>query len=121
MNQENQPETGEPNAVRLVLSTFPDLDCARQIGTLLVDAQLIACINLIPSVESIYRWEGKRIEDSEVLGIMKTSEFALPALEERFINEHPYEVPEFLVLGPDSGSKAYLDWIKESVRKEENS
>ena len=118
MNQKKQLETSEPGAARLVLSTFPDLECARQIGTLLVDAQLIACINLIPAVESIYRWEGELRTDSEVLGILKTSEFALSELEQRFTEEHPYEVPEFLVFCPDSGSDAYLEWIKKSVKKE---
>lgn len=121
MNQENQPETGEPDAARLVLSTFPDLESARQIGTLLVDAQLVACINLIPCVESIYRWEGKLNSEAEVLGIMKTSNPMLPELERRLTKEHPYEVPEFLVLGPESGSKTYLDWISQSVKNEKNS
>ena len=121
MNQEIQPETGEPNAARLVLSTFPDLESARQIGTLLVEAQLVACINLIPAVESIYRWEGKLMSEAEVLGIMKTNVFALPDLERRLIKEHPYDVPEFLFLDPESGSKPYLDWIHQSIKTQKNS
>ena len=120
MNSENQLKSGQDSAARLVFSTFPSLECARQIGTLLVDSQLIACINLIPGVESIYRWKGEVTKDSEVLGIMKTSELALPILQQTLVREHPYEVPEFVVMCPDSGLQAYLDWIEESVKNQKN-
>jgi periplasmic divalent cation tolerance protein len=103
---------------RIVLVTFPNLETARQIGSHLVESQLIACINLIPAVESLYRWEGKVNSDQETIGILKTTKSCLITLEETFLEKHPYEVPEFLVIKPDSGFDGYLKWISESCRKQ---
>lgn len=105
------------NEVRIVFVTFPDLETARQIGTLLVESQLAACLNIIPGVESIYRWEGKINQDKEVAALIKTTESSLPQLERNFLEKHPYDVPEFLVMKPDSGFQGYLDWVRESCQK----
>ncbi|RYD26684.1 MAG: divalent-cation tolerance protein CutA, partial [Verrucomicrobiaceae bacterium] len=77
--------------VLVILCTFPDSGQARQIGTLLVEKQLAACVNLLPAVESIYRWEGKTETATEVLAIFKTTEAAYPAFERALITLHPYE------------------------------
>ncbi|MGY8640021.1 MAG: divalent-cation tolerance protein CutA [Verrucomicrobiales bacterium] len=98
--------------IRIVLCTFPDLDKARQIGTLLVESQLAACVNLVPQVESIYQWNGETRRDSEVLAIFKTHEFLISKLEAELIERHPYDVPEFLVLPVDSGAEGYVKWIR---------
>ena len=97
--------------MKVVLATFPDIDCARQIGTVLVESQLIACINLVPAVESIYSWEGKLVTDQEVLGILKTNDKQLLELEAKLTELHPFEVPEFIIIDPEGGSQAYLDWV----------
>ncbi len=99
--------------VVLVLSTFPSIEEARQIGTLLVEKQLAACVNLVPGVESIYRWQGKIETSAEVLAIFKTTVARQPQLSEALAAQHPYEVPEILVLEPSAVSQAYAAWVGE--------
>jgi periplasmic divalent cation tolerance protein len=102
--------------VRLVLSSFPDQETARRIGRVLVEEGLAACINLLPGVESIYRWQGKVEEGAEVLGIIKTTAGGLQALERRLAALHPYEVPEVVALDPSAVSASYAEWLKNSVK-----
>ena len=97
--------------VRLVLCTFPDIEQARQIGTVLVQRQLAACVNLLPGVESIYRWQGKVETAGEVLGIFKTTRAAIGAMEEALAALHPYDVPEIVVVEPTQVSAAYARWV----------
>jgi len=100
--------------VLLVISTFPDLGTARQIGTHLVEKQLAACVNLVPSpVESIFRWNGKTETTVETLALIKTSRDAYPALEIALARLHPYNVPEILAVPVDSGLASYLAWVAE--------
>lgn len=99
------------NAV-VVLCTFPDPDQARQIGAALVERQVAACVNLLPGVESIYRWQGKVERAGEVLALIKTTRY--PDLEAAIKELHPYEVPEILALPASAGLPAYLAWLTES-------
>ena len=99
------------NAV-VVLCTFPDLDQARQIGAALIERQVAACVNLLPGVESIYRWQGKVERAGEVLAVIKTTRY--PDLEAAIKDLHPYEVPEILALPVAAGLPAYLGWLEES-------
>ncbi len=103
--------------IRVVLATFPDIGKARQIGTALVESQLAACVNLLPQVESIYRWEGKVQQDAEVLALIKTRELLLGKLEAKLTEMHPYDVPEFIVIPVDSGSEKYVNWIRETTQQ----
>ena len=96
--------------LRMVFCTFPDADAARQIGTLLVGKQLAACVNIIPGVESIYRWQGKVESSHEVLAVFKTTEAAYPAFAEALAAAHPYEVPEIVAFEPADVAASYLDW-----------
>ena len=98
--------------VQIVLCTFPDPSRARHIGTLLVEKQLAACVNLIPAVESIFCWEGKISTESEVLAVFKTTAERLVELEQELLVRHPYEVPELLALPVGAGSEAYLKWVQ---------
>lgn len=98
----------------LVLSSFPDIDKARQIGTALVEKQLAACVNLLPSVESIYQWRGKLENAHETLAFIKTTESCYPALERELRALHPYEVPEIIAIDLATGLPEYLKWIGES-------
>ena len=102
--------------VQVVLCTFPDLPQARHIGTLLVEKQLAACVNLIPAVESIFCWEGKISTESEVLAVFKTTAERLVELEQELLVRHPYEVPELLALPVANGSEAYLKWVQAAIR-----
>ena len=99
---------------RIVLATFPNPEKARQIGTVLLERQLVACLNFLPGAESLYRWKGKIVSESEILAVIKTTEGRLVELEAAFQELHPYEVPEFLVLEVGQGSEDYLKWLRES-------
>lgn len=101
--------------LRVVLCTFPDAESARQIGTSLVEKQLAACVNLIPGVESIYRWQGQIESAPEVLAVFKTTAAAFPAFAAALAALHPYEIPEIVALEPSSVADSYLDWCMRSV------
>jgi len=103
------------NEVILVFCTFPDVETARQIGTTLVESQLAACVNLLPGVESIYRWQGAVERAAEVLAVFKTTCTCLPALERELHAQHPYDTPEFVALLPESVSERYGAWVAHSV------
>jgi periplasmic divalent cation tolerance protein len=105
-------------SVRLVLCSFPDIDSARQIGTLLVERQLAACVNLLPGAESIYHWQGKVESAPEVLVLFKTTEALRPTLEEVLAEAHPYEVPEIIALEPNAVAGPYRAWLLESLRQD---
>ena len=76
---------------------------------------MIACANLIPKVESHYRWQGKIESASEVLMILKTAKSRLAALEKLISARHPYDTPEFLVLPLKAVSRRYLAWLADSI------
>lgn len=99
----------------VILCTFPDPEQARQIGTALVEKQLAACVNLLPGVESIYRWQGKTETAAEVLAVFKTTRGAFPAFEKALTALHPYEVPEILALEPVAASAAYAAWVRQNT------
>jgi periplasmic divalent cation tolerance protein len=99
----------------VVLVTAPDAKTARRLAQTALGARLIACANLLPKIESHYRWQGKIESGAEVLLIMKTTTDRLAALEKLIVATHPYETPEFLVLPISRGTKRYLDWVGQSV------
>ncbi|MGL4399376.1 MAG: divalent-cation tolerance protein CutA [Luteolibacter sp.] len=97
--------------VLVILCTFPDSEQARQIGTVLVERQLAACVNLLPAVESIYRWQGKVEKADEVLAIFKTTTAAFPAFEKTLTELHPYQVPEIIAVQPAAVAETYAAWV----------
>ena len=99
----------------IALSTCPTPEVATQLAQEVVEQKLAACVNIIPGIQSIYQWQGKVTQDNESLLIMKTHQQQLAALESFIQTHHPYEVPEFITLSIESGSKAYLDWITASL------
>ncbi len=102
--------------VFVVMSTFPSLEEARRVGRQLVEEALVACVNLVPGIESIYRWKGALQTESEVLLLMKTTSMCLAPLQARLRELHPYEVPELVALPVASGMPAYLQWVVDSCR-----
>jgi periplasmic divalent cation tolerance protein len=104
-----------PEESILILSTFPDADTARRIGATLVEEKLAACVNLIPGIESIYRWKDAVETSAEVLALIKSTHWKYQLLEARILELHPYEVPEIISLRIDAGHLAYLRWIDQSV------
>ena len=103
--------TTESGAVCALMTTFEtEADAERAVRTL-VERRLIACGNLIPSVRSIYRWQGEIESAGEVLGVLKTGGERLPELVEVLGRLHPYDVPEIVVLPVVAGGVPYLDWV----------
>ena len=100
----------------IVLVTAPDLKTARRLARAALDARLIACANLIPKIETHYRWQGKIERGSEILLILKTTAARLAKLEKLVLSEHPYDTPEFIVIPLKAGNRRYLDWISAGCR-----
>ena len=98
-----------------VLSTVPSIKKARFLAGLLVSKRLAACVQILPGIESHYRWRGKKETSREVLLVIKTKTSVYEKLEKVLLKNHPYEVPEIVCLSIAKGSKAYLDWIAEEV------
>jgi periplasmic divalent cation tolerance protein len=95
--------------------TMPDKDRAAALARTLVGEGLAACVNIVPGVRSIYRWEGKVQEDDEVLCLVKTRPAVFDRARARILELHPYDVPEILAFAVDDGSPRYLEWLREST------
>jgi periplasmic divalent cation tolerance protein len=95
----------------VVFVTAPKIKIARQLAAKALQKRLVACANLIPSVESHYWWQGKLERGREILILFKTTRHRLGPLEKLILSEHPYDTPEFLVLQPSWGADRYLQWI----------
>lgn len=98
----------------MVFCTCPDHATSVNLANTLVDEGLAACINIVPGLTSIYRWQGKRETGTEELLLIKTREDCYSALQERIVSLHPYELPEVIAVPIESGLPAYLRWIGES-------
>lgn len=101
---------------QIVLCTCGDCEQAERIAHRLVEQQLAACVNILPRVQSIYRWQGKVETAAEVLMVIKTSADLVPEVESTIASLHSYDVPEFLVLPVSGGSHSYLAWLRDSLR-----
>jgi len=101
--------------VLVVLCTCPDAAVAKRLAGGLVEGRLAACVNVLPEIRSIYRWQGETCEEAEVLMIIKTTRGAFPELERWLQANHPYDVPEVVALAVDAGSRAYLDWVADGA------
>lgn len=95
----------------ICLCACPDRDVALRIADTLVGERLAACVNLLPGVESVYRWRDAVERDAEVLLLIKTAPARLPAVTARIVALHPYELPEVIAVESAGGLPAYLDWI----------
>jgi periplasmic divalent cation tolerance protein len=100
---------------RIVLSTAGSRDAARKIARALVERRLAACVNIVAPVESVYRWQGEVENAEEWLLIIKTTAQAFSKVREAICELHSYNLPECVLLSIEDGSKAYLEWIAESV------
>lgn len=99
-----------------VLCTVPNTETGQNIARVVIHEGLAACVNLLPGITSVYRWQGQLQENSEVLLLIKTRQERYAALEARIKELHPYEVPEVVALKIETGLGSYLDWIAESTR-----
>ena len=95
----------------LVLTNLPDMESARSLARLLVHSRLAACVNLMPGVQSIYRWQGAIEQANEITLWIKTTRSHYAQLEQAIVSNHPYDVPEVIALPVSDGHLPYLHWI----------
>jgi periplasmic divalent cation tolerance protein len=100
---------------QIVLTTTSDRKTAEQIAHRLVELRLAACINILPGVQSVYRWQGAVQSDSEVMMLIKTKAPLIEQVQSTITSLHSYEIPEFLVLPISDGSEAYMAWLEASL------
>ncbi len=103
--------------VVIVLTTFPADGDAESFATRLVEERLAACVNVLPAMRSIYRWQGAIEKADERQVVIKTAQARVEELRARLKTLHPYDIPEFLVLPVASGSPDYLSWVADSTGK----
>ena len=105
---------GQTNvACSMVYTTFPTLESARLVARALVEARLAACVNILPEMVSIYRWDGAAAEDAEVAMLVKTRRELVKRVIDQIGQRHPYTTPAIVAYDIAAGSAAYLDWISE--------
>jgi periplasmic divalent cation tolerance protein len=102
----------------VVFITAPHEEEASKIAKEIVESRLAACVNIVRNIRSIYRWEGKIEDDTEVLMIVKTQKTQFDALSDKVKQFHSYSVPEIISLPITKGSKEYIQWLKESTTPE---
>jgi periplasmic divalent cation tolerance protein len=95
----------------MVFCTCPAEGVAEQLAAGLVERRLAACVNIVPQIRSIYRWDGEIQKENEALMIIKSTDVAMTALSDWLKKHHPYDVPEILALPVHRGSKDYMNWI----------
>jgi periplasmic divalent cation tolerance protein len=99
----------------VILCTCPDEDTASRLGAGLVAERLAACVNVVPGIRSIYRWQGAVKEETEALMVIKTMRDRFRALEAWLTEHHPYEVPEVVALSVEDAAAPYLTWLEDSA------
>jgi periplasmic divalent cation tolerance protein len=103
------------NDPQIVLCTVPDDAVAKRIASALVEERLAACVNIVPGITSIYRWQGAVETAAELLLIIKTNAAVYPRLQDRIRALHPYELPEIIAVTPAGGLQDYFAWITTSL------
>ena len=99
--------------INLILSTCPDRDAAEEIAAKLVESELAACVNIVPGITSIYRWQGNIEKDQEVLLLIKTAHSRSADLQQALAELHPYDVPEIIALPIEHGHLPYIEWVEQ--------
>jgi periplasmic divalent cation tolerance protein len=103
----------------LIFTNLPDAHSAARLAEALVDERLAACVNILPSCASVYRWQGKIESAQETPVLIKTSRACYGKVEQAIRARHPYELPEILVVPIETGLPAYLDWVAAETRPTE--
>jgi periplasmic divalent cation tolerance protein len=100
---------------QLLISTCPNLDVANQIARALVESHLVACVNIVPTIHSVFEWKNEVTTETEVLLLMKTRLQHYATIEQLVLQWHPYQVPELIGIPIETGLPKYLAWIDEVV------
>ena len=108
---ENFPQT----EAMIALCTCPSRQVAERLAHQLVEKRCAACVNIIPGVQSVYRWQGQVAQDEEYLLVVKTTRKYFDSLSAQIADTHPYELPEVIGVSIEQGLSAYLRWIEEEV------
>jgi periplasmic divalent cation tolerance protein len=106
---------GATTSAVVVLVTIPDKRQARRLARLAVGERAAACVQILPGIESHYRWKGRTEKSPEILLVCKTTRKMVPVLRRLVLANHPYETPQFVVLPVVAGTAPYLRWIADSV------
>ena len=101
--------------VVLVMSTFPNVEVARAVAQELVQNQFVACVNILPKCESVYRWEEEIVTEDETLVLMKTTNKAVKQVVDFLNVNHPYSLPEVVGISLEALSSRYREWVVNSV------
>ena len=102
----------------LVITNLADVASAQMLARALVEQRLAACVNILPAVQSIYRWNGAVEQAAEVTLLIKTTIARYAELEQAIRALHPYELPEVIAVPVSAGLPAYLEWIAQETKKE---
>jgi len=100
---------------QLLISTCPSLEVARRLARSLLEKHLAACVNMLPNLESMFEWQNEIVTEAEVLLLIKTRREHYLAIEQLWLQQHPYEVPELIAVPIEHGSSSYLSWINQVV------
>ena len=111
------PQSPSENRPVVGFVTAPSVEVARLLANSLLEKESVTCVNLIPGVESVYRWDGKVQSDQEILMMVKTMTSAQRSVIETIAAEHPYDVPECIFIEVTEGHSPYLSWLNQEVRK----
>ena len=101
--------------VSIIYSTTSSVEEARKIARIIVEEKLAACVNIIPKIESIYRWQGKIEEDNESILLAKTIDKNVDQVIQRIKENHSYDVPDIVAIPITHGFKEYLDWVEDET------
>ncbi len=108
--------TKNENEYIIVLNTCPGSITAKQIAQDLVVNNLAACVNVVPAIQSYFKWGNQVKNETEYLLVIKTTKNQYTQIEKKIIALHPYELPEVVVVPVIDGSRAYLDWVGQNTR-----
>ncbi len=106
----------QDSGIRVAWSTISGREAADALARALVEERVAACVNIVPNVTSVYRWQGQIETSEEFLLLVKTRADRVEKLRERLLDLHPYDVPEFVVFDVAEGSAGYLRWVASEVR-----
>jgi len=104
------------DSILIVTTTLPTMEAAKLLAQQLIDQRLAACVQIQEGVQSIYRWDGKICNDTEVLLSAKTVTIQWRRIEAFIKNHHPYQLPEIIALKPAEYSEAYGRWVSEETK-----